>query len=619
MTGVLRIALVSPHAWPPRDDVAHHVAAEAAALAAPRPPRHDPGPRHRAGARRGGPGAPAAAAAGRRPRRAARARRARCSRSPSAAPCPTGPGGAWASPSTWRPRSRRRSRRTPFDVVHLHEPLAPSPALAALRHARGRHGRHLPPRRAARRGRLPAARWWTARWPGPTCASPPPTRAARALAEILPGDYEVIAARAWTLERLADAGPQPDGPPGLVLVARGRDRVGRALRARRAARPLDLDGHRAGHAARAGRRPLAHARRRAEGAARAPSTVVPDAGPASRAAGAPHGGRIAAARRPRRTPPGPVLRGGAWPRAARCWRRAAPRSTRSSRHGVDGARPAALHPRGVGRGRGGAGGRPGAAGGAGGAGGRARAAPAPGTTWPRDLEAAYRAASLAGAPRGAAEAAGCSPTCACARAPSSSPERSWPPAAARGIGRRGAWRRPAGSARPVAAAPRRPRDLDRDRGPGDRDHRRRARRAVPDRGRARRASRPTTRPPPSTPRAALVMVPAPRRPAAPPPDALRAPGRRGGPATRSAAATDGEATRASRAWRGAWACCAARAAAPTRPERGGRRASPSCARFDGPRRTSSTALAGARLRRSRRAPRGPRGTAARPRPPPPKS
>ena len=31
--GGMRIALLCPHAWPPRDDVTHHVAAEAAALA----------------------------------------------------------------------------------------------------------------------------------------------------------------------------------------------------------------------------------------------------------------------------------------------------------------------------------------------------------------------------------------------------------------------------------------------------------------------------------------------------------------------------------------------------------------------------------------------------------
>ena len=223
----------------------------------------------------------------------------------------------------------RRAR--PFDVVHLHEPLAPSPALAALRHAPRRHGRDVPPGRAARGRGLPAA----AGRPRPGARRPARRhdrgRRADALSEILPGDYTVI--RPGRGHRALSRRPaRPRGPPGLVLVARGRDRVGVRFARERAARPRPGRG-RAGDPARARpTRPGARARRCPK-ALRGRVTVVPDAGPAlarDRARGRAHrpDRRRPRTRRARRWP-----RRGRRLRGARPPRRGAP--TRPSSHGAD--------------------------------------------------------------------------------------------------------------------------------------------------------------------------------------------------------------------------------------------------------------------------------------------
>ncbi len=217
----LRIALISPHAWPPRDDVAHHLAAEARALASRG---------HRVTIL-----APATRkdliVAGRALLMAAQAGDADAL---SPAPgevlevavgraLPAGPGRRVGEPFDLAATLETLLSRVPFDVVHLHEPLAPSPALAALRHAPGVTAAtfhraeplvgvaFLRPLidRALARADLRIATTGSAR---------------TALSEILPGEYAVVAPGV-DVETFRPP-PLRDGPPGLVLVARGRDRVG---------------------------------------------------------------------------------------------------------------------------------------------------------------------------------------------------------------------------------------------------------------------------------------------------------------------------------------------------------------------------------------------------------
>lgn len=223
MSEGLRIALVSPLAWPPRDDIARHLASEAAALAARG---------HRvtilAPASRTGP-----IAAGRALLRAAEAGDGSALLADPGTilevavgrALPTGPGRRLGGPFDVDLALDTALSRAPFDVVHLHEPLAASPALAALRHSGGLTAAtfHRPEPlvgvaflrplvdRALARLDLRIATTETGR---------------QALEGILPGgDYVVIAPGVdpSLLPAPADARP---GPPGLLIVARGRDRAG---------------------------------------------------------------------------------------------------------------------------------------------------------------------------------------------------------------------------------------------------------------------------------------------------------------------------------------------------------------------------------------------------------
>jgi glycosyltransferase involved in cell wall biosynthesis len=218
----LFIALVSPHPVPARDDVAQHVAAQAEALA-----------------RRGHGVTLLAPGTGRERLAEGRARLARLGGGDPgglvAEPgevlvvavgraLPAGAGRRLGGPFDLAANLELALERAPFDVVHLHEPLAPSPALSQLRRAQGVTAAtfhrteqlagvaFLRPLvdRALGRVDLQAAATETAR---------------RALADVLPGEYLLIPA-GIDPERFAPPTREPPGPPGLVAVARGRDRAG---------------------------------------------------------------------------------------------------------------------------------------------------------------------------------------------------------------------------------------------------------------------------------------------------------------------------------------------------------------------------------------------------------
>jgi glycosyltransferase involved in cell wall biosynthesis/predicted metal-dependent phosphoesterase TrpH len=136
---------------------------------------------------------------------------------------PAGPGRRVGGPFDLAAGLESALAHTPFDVVHLHEPLAPSPALAALRHA----------------GAVTAATFHRAEpLTGVAFLRPLVDRALaradiriatttvgrRALEEILPGEYLVIPGGV-DLAALPAGAPEAE-PPGLVLVARSRERAG---------------------------------------------------------------------------------------------------------------------------------------------------------------------------------------------------------------------------------------------------------------------------------------------------------------------------------------------------------------------------------------------------------
>ena len=285
MTEPLRIALVSPHPSPPRDDVAWHVAAVARALAA-----------------RGHAVTVLAPATGRDRIAAGRARlRAAEAGDPSAvvAPpgevrevavgraLPAGPGRRLGGPFDLVAALEAALSRPAFDVVDLHEPLAPSPALAALRHARGVAAvtfhraeplagvAFLRPLvdRALSRADLRIA----------TTAS-----GAEALSEILPGGYSVIPPGVDLGLFPAPPAAVPEGPAPLALVARGRDRTGLRF-VLGVLRALDLET--IGPVTLLGP-PDAPWRTRAAvpKAVRDRVTVVPDTGPPARASALARGG-----------------------------------------------------------------------------------------------------------------------------------------------------------------------------------------------------------------------------------------------------------------------------------------------------------------------------------------
>jgi len=232
----LSIALVSPHAWPARDDVARHVEDLAAALArrGNRVTVLAPGTgrqrlvdgRARLSALEGGdreallaaPGTSLVVAIG----RALRA----------------GAGRRVAGPLDLATNLETALTLTPFDVVHLHEPLAAGPALPALRHAQGVTAAtfHRVEQLAGVAFLRPLVDRALSRVDLRAAAS---EEARRALAEILPGRYDLMPGGV-DRARFAPPRTEPADPPGLVVIARGRDRTGVRF-ALRALRSLDLE------------------------------------------------------------------------------------------------------------------------------------------------------------------------------------------------------------------------------------------------------------------------------------------------------------------------------------------------------------------------------------------
>lgn len=207
MAAPLRIALLCPHVWPPRDDVGHHVAAEAAALA-----------------RRGHRVTILAPATGRE--RVARGRAllaAAAHRGGGAELAPEGPGVLEVGiRRAALPGALEQALATgPWDIVHLHEPLAASPALAALRHSRA--ATVVTFHRAEPLEGVTLLRPLLERALSRTRVRLVTSAATRTVLEdVLPGDYAEVAPG-------ADAplpAPSRAGPPPLTLVARSRDRVG---------------------------------------------------------------------------------------------------------------------------------------------------------------------------------------------------------------------------------------------------------------------------------------------------------------------------------------------------------------------------------------------------------
>lgn len=217
----MKIAMISPHAWPPRDDVAHHVAAEAQALA-----------------RRGHRVTVLAPATRRDLVAAGRALLLAAQAGDVDALCPepgqvlevavgralpAGPGIRVGEPFDLSATLETVLSGVPFDIVHLHEPLAPSPALAALRHAPGVTAATF--HRAEPLVGVAFLRPLVDRALARADLRIATTEAGRdALSEILPGRYSVIPPGV-DVEMFHPSAPR-SGPPGLVLVARDRDRVG---------------------------------------------------------------------------------------------------------------------------------------------------------------------------------------------------------------------------------------------------------------------------------------------------------------------------------------------------------------------------------------------------------
>ena len=231
----LSIALVSPHAWPAHDDLTWRIEREAAALArrghrvsiltpATGPELLDDGRRRLRALRDGDTSAVLANAGEVLIVALGRA-------------LPAGPRRRIGGPLDLASALEDTLSAIAFDVVHIHEPLAPSPALAAVRHARGVTAMtfHRPEQLAGVAFVQPLLERAMGRVDLWTATS---ETARRAVSEMFARDCLVIPGGV-DLDRFRPA-PDPGGPPGLVVIARGADRAGLRF-AMTVVRQLDLD------------------------------------------------------------------------------------------------------------------------------------------------------------------------------------------------------------------------------------------------------------------------------------------------------------------------------------------------------------------------------------------
>ena len=235
MTGSRSIALVSPHAWPPLDDLTWRIEYEAHALA-----RRG----HRVSILTPATG-PELLADSRRRLRALRDGDTRAVVGdpgqvvvvPLGRSLPAGPRRRIGGPLDLSAALEDVLSRIPFDVVHVHEPLAPSPALAALRHARRVTAAtfYRPEQLAGVAFVQPLLERAMARLDLWVAAG---ETARRAVAELFARDCTVIPGGIDPAMFHAPT-DRPDGPPGLVIIARGADRAGLRF-ALRVVRTLDL-------------------------------------------------------------------------------------------------------------------------------------------------------------------------------------------------------------------------------------------------------------------------------------------------------------------------------------------------------------------------------------------
>lgn len=221
MNEPLSIALVSPHAWPAYDEVTWRIEAEARALAARghgvtvlTPVRGaellSRGRRILAELRAGNAAV-------------AEAEPGEVRVVPLGRAIPAGPRRRIGGPLDLSAALEDVLSRVAFDVVHVHEPLAPTPALAALRHARGVtaatvHRVEQVAGVAFVRPLVDRAVGRVDRWFATT------ETARRAVREMFDRDATVLPAGADT-ERFGAAPPAGD-PPDLVIVGGAPDRTG---------------------------------------------------------------------------------------------------------------------------------------------------------------------------------------------------------------------------------------------------------------------------------------------------------------------------------------------------------------------------------------------------------
>jgi glycosyltransferase involved in cell wall biosynthesis/predicted metal-dependent phosphoesterase TrpH len=230
------IALVSPHAWPAHDDLTWRLEHEAHALA-----RRG----HRVSILTPATG-PELLADSRRRLRALRdgdtttvlGEAGQVVVVPLGRSLPTGPRRRIGGPLDLAAALEDVLSRVPFDVVHIHEPLAPSPALAALRHARGVTAAtfYRPEQLAGVAFVQPLLERAMARLDLWVAAS---DAARRAVLELFAHDCQVVPGGVDPATH-HPAGFSPHGAPGLVIVARGTDRAGLRF-ALNVVRRLDLD------------------------------------------------------------------------------------------------------------------------------------------------------------------------------------------------------------------------------------------------------------------------------------------------------------------------------------------------------------------------------------------